>query len=80
MLRYLFHKVFAQIPADYVAAHRQWEPGLLMPPLAEVEHLVEAHLLVEQLPLMDQEPVIDLAVFHRSDISSNGKTSYSKSD
>ena len=37
-----------------VPAQRQRQPGLLDPPLSQVDHLVQSHLRKIQLPLMNQ--------------------------
>src|ERR1700760_5044394 len=49
------HRLIAQAAANRVAAQRQWQPGLLAPPLAEVEHLLETAGRVSELSFMDDE-------------------------
>ena len=56
----------AEIAADDVAAERQRQPaGALGPPLAEVDDLPQAVVLVRELPLVDQQPRVRLAVENR---------------
>jgi len=53
-----------QVPAHDVAAERQREARLLLPPPAEVHDLLQALVRERELPLVDQEPRGDLAVAH----------------
>ena len=55
-------QVVAQVLADDVAPQRQGEPGLLEPPLAEVDDLVQALVAVVELPLVDDQPGLDAAL------------------
>ena len=55
-----------EIPADDVAAERQRQPaGPLRPPLAEIHDLPQPFVLVRELPLVDQQSGLGLAVEHR---------------
>jgi hypothetical protein len=52
---------FAKRAADGVAAKRQGKAGLFAPPLAEIEHLLQAFGCVGELPLVDDESGVELA-------------------
>src|SRR5687768_14017936 len=45
----------AELAPDDVPAHRQRQPVPLIPPLAKIQHLVQAFAVEKQLPLMDQQ-------------------------
>ena len=46
------------VAARDVDAERKRQPGLEQPPLAEVEHLVQAEVRERELALVDQQPVV----------------------
>ena len=50
-----------------------------MPPFAKVEDLVQAHLVVKELSLVDEQPASASPFFTASMISSKGTTTCSKS-
>ena len=58
----LVDQVVAQVLADDVAAQGQRQAGLLEPPLAEVDDLVQALVAVVELPLVDDQAGVDLAL------------------
>ena len=51
----------AEVAADHVAAQRQRQAGLLLPPDAEVDDQVQALVLERELPLVDDQPGVVLA-------------------
>ena len=54
-----------EIAANHVAAERQRQAArALGPPLAEVDELPQPLLLVGELPFVNQQPRLDLAVAH----------------
>ena len=55
-------RLVAQVLADDVAAERQGQAGLLEPPLAEVDDLVQALVAVVELALVDDQAGVDLAL------------------
>ena len=55
----------AQIATGDVGPERQREAGLEQPPLAEVDHLLQALGLVGELTLVDQQPGVGLARLDR---------------
>ncbi len=59
------HHRLAQVLADHVAPQRQGEAGLLVPPLAQVDDLVQPVIAVIELSLVDQEAGIDLPLPRR---------------
>ena len=55
----------AEIAANHVAAERQRQAaGAIRPPLAEVDELAQPFLLVGELPFVNQQAGLDLAVAH----------------
>ncbi len=53
----------AEVAADDVAAKRQRQTtSLVRPPLAEVDNLLQALVLIRQLPLVDEQPRLCLAI------------------
>ncbi len=61
------HQILAEVAANYVAAHRKRKAGLLVPPFAEIEHLVKAELIVEELSFVDQKPGVNVAFLDHVD-------------
>src|SRR6185369_6001340 len=57
----------AEVAADGVAPHRQRQPVLLVPPLAQVEHFVEPLRLVKKLSLMNQQPGVAVSLLNSFD-------------
>src|SRR5581483_7267735 len=55
------HGLLAQVAPDDVAPQGQRQAGLLLPPDAEVYGKVQALVLKGELPLVDDEPRIELA-------------------
>ena len=52
-----------EVAADDVAAERQRQAaGPLRPPLAEVDDLLQALVLIRQLPFVDEQPGLGLAI------------------
>src|SRR5215813_5771124 len=54
-------KLRAEVALDRVAAHRQRQSGLLLPPRAEVNNLAQTALVIGQLTLVDQQPGVVIA-------------------
>ena len=54
----------AQRAADGIAAQRQRQAGLLAPPDAEVEDLLQSVTCVRELAFVDDEPGVELARHH----------------
>src|SRR5262245_2758831 len=62
-LRHLADQLGSEIAADDVAAERQRKPArALVPPLAEIDDLAQAVLGVRQLPFVDEQARVGLAV------------------
>src|ERR1044072_8325035 len=54
--------LWPEVAPDDVAAHRERQALLLLPPLAEVYDLLEPEPLVEELPLVDEQAGVGLAL------------------
>ncbi len=55
------HQLTAQVASDHVAAQRQREPCLLIPPLTHVRPEVQPAVRKSELPLVDQEARVGFA-------------------
>ncbi len=55
----------AEITAHHVHAERERQAGLALPDFPEVHHLHQPHRLVRDLPLVNEEAEVRLAVQHR---------------
>ena len=53
----------SQILSNAVAAKRQGQAGLLVPPDAEVQHEMQTEILICQLALVNDQPGVGFAVF-----------------
>ena len=54
------HRLGAEVAADDVAAQRQRQPGLLLPPDAQVDDQVQALILKRELAFVDDQPGVEL--------------------
>src|SRR5262245_24000516 len=61
VLRNALNGLLTEIALNDVAAQRQRQSGLLLPPFTKVDNLVKAHLAVRQLSFMDQQAGFVLA-------------------
>ena len=55
------HQFRPQIAADNIAAHRERKARFLMPPLAEIEHLIQTHLVIKELAFVYQQTSVSIA-------------------
>src|SRR6266705_1235881 len=62
--RDVLHEGGAKVSAYYVAAEREGQPGLPMPPFAQVGPEVESSVGIGELSLVDQEPRVGPAGGH----------------
>ena len=59
------NQVGAEVAAHHVAAQRQRQPRLLLPPHAEIDDEVQPLILERQLPLVDDKPRVIFSFLHR---------------
>src|SRR5580765_904752 len=58
----------AEVTSNRVAAHRQRQTaGVLVPPLAEIEHFMQPEIVIEKLAFMNQQAGVAAAFGHRFD-------------
>src|SRR2546427_11624933 len=59
--RYGAHQLVAEVAPDHVAAQRQWESRLLVPPLAHVRPEVQPAVRERELTLVNEESCVGLS-------------------
>ena len=76
--RLIWRMVAAEIAADDIAAQGQRQPGLLLPPDAEIDDQLQALILKRQLPFVNDQAGVEFARGDGRDDFVERQTSYAK--